>query len=275
MTGSSSRAAYPVRTLREHVTALEAAVTVCLADPKPKPVHHLRTATRRIEGQLALLGTMSGMPDHDKAARRVRRILKKLRRAAGEVRDLDVQMELIDSIASSSSARSLQHDSSRLHERLEAGREKAAGSLVKLLHRRGADVAGMLESLLDALRPAESVAISPAQLMTLARDWFAQNAPQELHGNLDDPDQLHAVRKTAKLARYIAENAPKSAVQTRRLADAFESVQEAGGRWHDWLVLAAVANDKLGASSPLTMSFTRRCHSALAAYRRRLDERLA
>ena len=272
MTGSSSRAAHPVRTLREYVTALEAAVTVCLADPKPKPVHHLRTATRRIEGQLALLNIMSGVPDHDKPARRVRRILKKLRRAAGEVRDLDVQMEMLDSIAS---ARSLQHDSSRLHERMKAGREKAAGSLVKLLHRRGADVAGMLESLLDALRPAESVAVSPGQLMTLARDWFAQNAPQELHGNLDDPDQLHAVRKTAKLARYIAENAPKSAVQTRRLADAFESVQEAGGRWHDWLVLAAVANDKLGASSPLTMSFTRRCRSALAAYRRRLDERLA
>ena len=271
---ASSTAAHPVRTLREHTTALEAAITVCLAAPERKPVHRLRTTTRRIEGQFALLSTLSGVPEHDKQGRRVRSLLTKFRRAAGEVRDADVQMELLESVAASSSSRSLRKDAATLHSYLKAGRDKAAGRLLKLLRRRGAELAGVLERLLAALEPAESLAISSAKVAALASQWFSQNVPPDFRSSLDDPDQLHAVRKTAKLARYIAENAPESATGTRELAKAFESVQEAGGRWHDWLVLADFADEELGASSALTKSFTRRCRLALTKYQRRLYDKL-
>jgi len=273
MTASSTEA-HPVRTLREHTTALEAAITVCLAAPDPKPVHRLRTTTRRIEGQLALLATMSGVPHYGKQGRRVRSILTKFRRTAADVRDADVQIELLEGIESSSSSHSLRRDSKRLRSYLEAGRKKAAKKLLKLLRARGAELASMMERLLESLGPAESITISSAKLAVLTNHWFLQNVPPDFRSNLDDPDQLHTVRKTAKLARYIAENAPKSATGARRLAKAFESVQEAGGRWHDWLVLAAFVEDELGESSVLTKSFTRRCRLALATYQRRLFDQL-
>src|ERR1700750_895759 len=79
----SSASAHPIRTLREQITTLEGAIVLCLAQSKAKAVHQLRTTTRRIEGQFAMLELIPGVPKHDKPARKARRILKRLRRAAG------------------------------------------------------------------------------------------------------------------------------------------------------------------------------------------------
>jgi CHAD domain-containing protein len=148
----------------------------------------------------------------------------------------------------------------------------AAKKLLLKLRRRQADIAILLESLLETLESVEGLALSSAQLTTLARDWFVSNTPPEPENDADNPDHLHALRKNAKLARYIAENAPRSAKTPRRLAASFESVQEAGGHWHDWLVLAEIADNKLGSASPLTKAFTQRRHLALTVYRRHLRE---
>ncbi|HEY1964594.1 MAG TPA: CHAD domain-containing protein, partial [Acidobacteriaceae bacterium] len=151
-------------------------------------------------------------------------------------------------------------------------RDEAAQKLQKKLRRRQAEIALLLESLLEALAPVEAFALAPVQLTTLARDWFAENEPPEPDGAADDPDYLHALRKNAKLARYIAENAPRSAKTPRRTAASFESVQEAGGHWHDWLVLAEIASARLGPSSPLSKLFNQRCRLALTVYRRHLRD---
>ena len=269
---ATSTSAHPIRTLREHVTALEAAITLCLADPKPRSVHRLRTTTRRIEGQFAMLALLPEIPEHDKLARKAQRVLKQLRRAAGKVRDLDVQLDLIRSITPEKASPSFERDASELHTELEDKRDAAADQLLRKLRRRQADIAILLESLLEALAPVEGIALSPVQLTALARDWFVDNAPPEPESNPDEPDHLHTLRKNAKLARYIAENAPKSAKTPRRLAATFESVQEAGGHWHDWLVLAEIASTRLGPSSPVTKGMTQRCHLALTVYRRHLRE---
>lgn len=87
---------FPVQVLREHATTLEAALSVCLADPAHKPVHRLRTETRRVEAQLLLLAQLPEVPEHRDESAALRKQLKKLRRAAGEVRDLDVQRKLLD-----------------------------------------------------------------------------------------------------------------------------------------------------------------------------------
>jgi CHAD domain-containing protein len=261
--------------LREHVTALEAAITVCLSDPRPRTVHRLRTMTRRIEGQFALLAAVPGVPKHEILADKTRRDLKKIRRAAGSVRDLDVQMDLIDSVRSTSRSKPLRDDSSRLRAALEELRKDNANQLRKLLRHRGVNLARRMEKLLDALQPVESLSLSPTELAALAREWFQKNTPAKPAGSHDDPGYLHAVRRKAKLARYISENAPKTAVSARRLASAFEKLQQAGGEWHDWLILAAEADDTLGSSSPLTKEFTRRCRLSLTAYKRRLSRGIA
>ncbi len=272
---STSTSAHPVRTLREYVTTLEAAITLCLANPKPKPVHRLRTTTRRIEGQLAMLALLPDIPAHAKFARKASGILKKLRRAAGKVRDLDVQMDLIEAATPDHPPPSFEQDAEQLKSEFEDERDRAAKRLGKTLKKRQVDVTVELESLLDALEPAEALALSPTQLTQLVRRWYTDNLPPDPKDNPDDPDHLHALRKNAKLARYMAENAPRPARSVRRLAESFEEIQEAGGHWHDWLVLAEIASSRVGGSSPLTRAFTQRCHLAFTIYKRHLREPVA
>lgn len=268
MSGSTT-SALPIHTLREHVTALEAAIPLCLADPKEKTVHRLRTTTRRIEGQLAMLDLLPGVPKHARLAGEAARILKKLRRAAGEVRDIDVQLDLIQSSLPSRAPSRLRSDADKLRATLEHSRTAHAKKLRKVLQRRQPDLVLTLESLLDTLRPAEDLSLTSTGLTSFAQQWFHDNVPSPPK-NSDDPDHLHTIRKIAKLARYIAENGPRQARKPRRLAESFEQLQQSGGEWHDWLVLADIAEDHLGASSPLTLKLRTRSRSALAAYHRHL-----
>ncbi len=85
-----------------------------MAEPNARPVHQLRTMTRRIEGQLALLALLSGVPDYGKPADKARRLLKRLRRSAGEVRDIDVQIDLIESIVPDGSPQPLKKEKTKL-----------------------------------------------------------------------------------------------------------------------------------------------------------------
>jgi CHAD domain-containing protein len=257
---TTSISARPIQTLREQITNLEAAITVCLADPSPKSVHKLRTSTRRVEAQLTLLSLLPGLPPHRKPEKESRRRLKKLRRAAGNIRDLDVQIDLIEEKATASTKEA----SDQLSETLKHQRTQSEVDLVRILNKHQVKLTRSLESLLETLDPARSQTLPATKLGVLAQGWFTQNIPSEALP--DDPDQLHSIRKTAKLARYIAETAPKSARTPRKLAAAFESLQQSGGEWHDWLILSAIAHAKLG-DSPLTQAFRGNCETALTNYR--------
>jgi CHAD domain-containing protein len=265
---ATSTIAHPIQTLREQATALEAAVTLCLAGPKPKPVHLLRTTTRRIEAQLTLLSLLPGLPPHPKPAKKARRLLKELRRAAGHVRDLDVQSDLIEEKTSASTRK----ESRQLRKTLKHQRTQAEANLIETLDKHQSKLTLAIESLLKALKPVESLTLTSTRLTALTQDWFAQSLPT--HSGPDDPndpDALHTIRKLAKLARYIVETAPKSARNPRKLAAAFESLQQSGGHWHDWLVLTDLAHNHLGSSSALTQTFRRHCQTALKTYQAHLS----
>src|SRR5438105_2467820 len=91
---TTSPSAQPLQVLSENVKALEAAILTCLAKPRKKAVHQLRTATRRIEAQLELLSQFEQVPAQDKDRDNAMCLLKQLRRAAGHIRDVDVQRDL-------------------------------------------------------------------------------------------------------------------------------------------------------------------------------------
>lgn len=264
--------AYPIRSLREQVTALEAAITLCLAEPKTKPVHRLRTTTRRIEGQLAMLEVLPKVPKHRKEAGKARKLLKKLRRAAGEVRDIDVQMDLIAESAPEGASGDLRDDAEKLRKKLEDDRRQHAEKLLKVLKKRQSEVTLALEELLEALEPVEKFALTATQLTDLAESWYRKNVPPETRKTKDDPEYLHTIRKVAKLARYIAENAPENAKTPRKLAEEFESLQQSGGEWHDWMVLEEISRGNVGKASALTKVLGQRNRRSLAAYRRHLEE---
>lgn len=155
---------------------------------------------------------------------------------------------------------------------LERDREKFAERLVKMLRRRQSELALTLESFLELMQPVEGLSVSSRELTLLAERWFRSSIPSEPEEGADDPEYLHSIRKIAKLARYIAENAPKKAKQPRKLAENFERLQQSGGEWHDWLVLEEIAGERLGASSALTKALAHRSHISLVAYHRRLRE---
>ena len=267
---TSNPPAQPLQVLRENVTALEAAVLNCLSKPRKKSVHQLRTATRRIEAQLELLSLFDHLPANSKPRDKALRLLKQLRRAAGQVRDVDVQRDLIAEEASPKRHpdKKLLTEARDLRRTLKRKRDAEADALLKLLKKRETKFGDVFRDLLDSLQPAESLALTEPQLITVVNDWYTQ---QRGHQPGDTPperdtDRLHSIRKDAKLARYLAESAPESATTARQIAAQFEALQEAGGQWHDFLLLCEVSRDHLGKSAQLPQRFNARAQKLLHAF---------
>ena len=295
---------YPVQVLREHIVALEAGLSVCLADPGHKPVHRLRTETRRVEAQLSLLEQLSKMPKHRDEASRLRRALRRLRRAAGEVRDVDVQRKRLEELAGAGqgpenvtglmgvseaaetdlslqataaeelrpAGQALAKGATALRDRLSTKREHAVADLQMLLKKHQSKAAGAAEALLEVLEDAEQVTLPAAALVGHAEDMLRRDG---LLKNTDvnslDEDDLHTVRKAAKAARYIAETMPESSVAVAA-AGRFEALQQAGGQWHDALDLTRAARRFLGKEHALSVFMAVERDRNLVLYRKALDE---
>ena len=264
---SPSSAIHPIPLLRQHVTALQAAITVCLGEPTPHAVHKLRTESRRIEAHLDLLRRLKGLPPFRNKAAKALRQLNKLRRAAGRVRDLDVQQKLIDDHLPDDSIQS-RKDRDDLHQVTAKLRKRAGRKLMKLLNKRQEKISRRLEALLNALKPAESLRLLPTDLLALADKDFHNTHAVLMHNPSDE--HLHGIRKAAKLARYQLELAPTS-VQAKRAAKRYQSLQESGGQWHDWLALADVATHELGDDHPTAAHYTELRDRHLDGYRSRLE----
>lgn len=310
----SSSVTFPVQVLREHITALEASISVCLADPDHKPVHRLRTETRRVEALLLLLALIPGLPEHRKQAATLLRALARLRRAAGEVRDLDVHRKMLEQFAEAEDARAdhqsstngagprknasarskspahakapasahkaaaeakaataLSRAASDLRKHMGRARDKAAAALQDLLKDRQARTARASEALLKVLQPAADLALPAPDLLRDAESVLSRGGllkPEALPTLKED--DLHTVRKAAKAARYVAEALPDD----QTLAEAarrFESLQEAGGQWHDALELARAARRYFGKGHDLTAAYRVQRDQKLKAYRARLS----
>ena len=282
----STQSAKPLEVLRQQITTLEAAITLALGDPTGKSVHLLRTSSRRIEAQLALLNLLA-RDSTTRPFRKSARRLRQLRRAASQVRDLDVATRLLEDPAALQTANSRQgaeedlaftaslhrhlvRDANALRKSLRHQRSAAANLLVAHLHHHGPALARSLEASLKSLAISEetsSLSISPARLAALTEDWVRRELPAE-----PDPDPtpktLHGIRKVAKLARYMAESTPA----TVPLARTFEKLQETGGTWHDYLYIRGLARKELGKHSPLTQLLSRLTASSLIKFQAQLDQ---
>ncbi|HVG26704.1 MAG TPA: CHAD domain-containing protein [Acidobacteriaceae bacterium] len=262
--------ARPVQTLRDQATKLEAALSVCLAEPTRKAVHELRTETRRVEAQLELLRMISGLPRYRKPAEKLLKRLRKLRRLAGEVRDCDVQDKLLADDEGQLSVQGedsghLDRDRETLQKHLRQERSRAEHKLVDYLQRRQPKVARELEDLLRALKPAEDL---EARAEDLAES-ISRRVERALRSRHMDVEHLHELRKTTKRARYQCETlaGPMAAAAAKRM----EEVQDAGGAWHDLLDLSDRAAKDLGADHSLGGVLQLLRAERLAAYVAKLD----
>jgi len=197
--------------------------------PAPESVHKFRTNSRRVE---ALLSEVA--PKLNRNDRKLLKLLSRLRKKAGRVRDLDVEIASLRSLKipegnghKSQFVAALVQDRTRHEQKLaKAFDRKTADEVRRRLKRAASDV--------DIPKNVEPLALTLDKLAKLGRD----------HLTLTEKT-LHQYRIIGKRARYIAELADHDA-EAKRVVDQLKHMQDVIGDWHDWLKLTQKAEALFG-----------------------------
>jgi CHAD domain-containing protein len=203
--------------------------------PMAKNVHRFRTGTRRLQ---TLLQELS--PKRDRNQKKLLKILARLRKRAGKVRDLDVQLAALRSLKFPQEPRR----KTRLMHRLIELRSDYEIKLRKSLDK------GTLREVRKRLRRAEKQ-FDPAIMLDPLN--AARHMLEQIHPATTLTEEvLHQYRIVGKRARYAAEFAPKSRKAAQFIAE-LKRMQDALGDWRDWLTLTQSASERLGEAheSPL------------------------
>jgi len=204
--------------------------------PAPERVHKFRTNSRRVEALLSEVA-LSHQGNDAKLLKRLARLRKK----AGRLRDLDVEIAAL---------RALRFPQANGHK------SQVMGALVKERAKREKKLAKASDrAAIDQIRKrlrrsAKSLAL-PANREPLAltlrklRELSRNGAPLT-------EKVLHQYRIIGKRARYIAELASDDP-SAKRVVDQLKHMQDVIGDWHDWLKLSQKAEKILGGvrDSPL------------------------
>ena len=194
-----------------------------------KAVHSFRTSTRRLETLLEEIALGRNRPQ-----KKLLKMLSAIRRRAGKVRDLDVQLEALRSLKVPQEPRRKTHLMQSLIE-LRRNRET---KLRKLLRKQ--DIRDIHKRFKQAYRTFETNGARDP--LAVARKMLQSAIPA---GPAMDAEKLHRCRIVVKRARYAAELAEKSVASTRFLAE-LKRMQDALGNWHDWQLLTETARQRLG-----------------------------
>jgi CHAD domain-containing protein len=251
----------PVVAFLRHSIMLKAAMAECADAPKPKTVHQLRSTTRRMEAALELLIATASLPALPKKSKAFRRSLRRLRRAAGQVRDLDVHRELLGAYKRTS-------DAARLEKDLDAARKKNARKLQQRIAKDEPEIRRALDKLETALAPTADLDLSGTGIVDAAQTWLAA----AMHGlDLQSDDDLHSIRKACKTGRYIAEIGSEASKAAASLEKRLNGVQQTTGAWHDYLMLLKEVRDSLPEDCPLA----RKLHAKAEQLRHRAEAKAA
>jgi CHAD domain-containing protein len=242
-----------VNTFEQLHRDLAVALVACRADPSNHAVHSLRTSTRRVEAL-----SRKVLEEHPRALRLRGKLeealdeLRKVRRAAGRVRDFDVQRMLIVEVAADVRAsgsiaqrKDLDEDCAELDDVLRRRRKRAAERFLEVLE----DAEPRLERALDRIS-GEMEDLHGTSTLKTARNLVLRSS---LELNDMSSESLHCYRKRIKAARYLAEMQGSSPV-ARRLANQLKKILNEIGRWHDLKLLAQAAKALLGKQAILTGS---------------------
>lgn len=203
--------------------------------PDAKSVHQFRTTVRRIQTLAVSLGECD-----TKAFTKFDKILIDLFEKAGRVRDLDVQMDALQTI----SLPSVEDDKIMLQNYLQRQRAKRQRKLAAAVEEELARRLPKRQRRAKAL--LLSAATEPASPSTRrAIDLRKQVLPfvEKLRANHIDIETLHEVRLDIKHVRYAAEAAGSVGTDIVAL---LKPVQDCIGEWHDWLNLIETADKVLG-----------------------------
>jgi len=204
-------------------------VTKVAKNPTPESVHKFRTNSRRVE---VLLSEVA--PELNRNDKKLLKLLSRLRKKAGRVRDLDVEIASLRSLKipegnghKSQFVDALVQERARHEEKLaKAFNREAADEIRKRLKRAASE--------LEIPKNTEPLTLALSKLAKLGRDHFTLTERT-----------LHQYRIIGKRARYIAELADHD-VEAKRIVDQLKHMQDVIGDWHDWLKLTQKAEALFG-----------------------------
>ncbi len=222
-------------TLRELAKALKSLP----GGSAPEWVHKLRTAIRRVEAIAAALPQEGKKP-----ARRLLRAIEPVRKASGEVRDLDVLRIKTRKLA----RRAPREGIERLIGRIESDRERSAVKLRRAFERRCEDARKHLKQYAKQLGEELGAANSGGKGNGLPIEEMHAAAMESLRElgawpPLEEAN-LHGFRLKVKRLRYILQ---MDAESEPALLETLGLVQRRVGDWHDWLQLETLARATLDA----------------------------
>lgn len=208
-------------------------------------LHDLRVASRRLRAFITVFEPVLDPPIVAHVAKPLRRIT----RAAGVLRDLDVQIahleERVPAQTTDAARAALEH----LLERISERRRQVQGRAEKRIRRvRLDDVSvGMSAALGETVArlpasPAESAKVVWGLLEPLVEDVEANEPPP---GSVAPADALHQLRISFKKLRYALELvAPLLGGDQREIIKRVESLQELLGAHHDLFVIGSLMDDE-------------------------------
>jgi len=207
------------------------------SQPSAENIHKFRTHSRRVETVLQEL-----VQDAPRNQKKLLKQLVRLRKKAGKLRDLDVQIAALRNLKV----------------------PQAAGSkaqLIRLLAEERAEREEQISHLFDKetvrdlrkrlKRAAAELQIPPStDLLHLA----TQTIERLGRGNVSAEEKtLHQYRIVGKQARYIAELAGDGP-EVRRFVDQLKRMQDVLGDWHDWQQLSEKAQHHCGGAEKSSLS---------------------
>jgi len=193
----------------------------------PENVHRFRTNSRRVEAVLAQLAPET------RNKKKLLKSLAKLRKKAGKLRDVDVQIAFLRELK----VPDRQNHRAQLLERLTEERMRRSRKLARAFD------AETVRELRKRLRRARTEA--PLDGVDPLRSAFAC-LPKPGAAPLSEKT-LHACRIAAKQSRYLAELATHSADAKAFVAE-LKRAQDAVGEWHDVLKLRERAEQLFGSA---------------------------
>ena len=200
------------------------------SDSLPEEVHALRTHARRMEALIAALA-----PNKPHKIRKLLKLIRQFRKAAGNVRDMDV---LIDHVVSFRREQD-REVVVRLVEFLSTRRAKHARELGRVVARTGKEACWRLKRFARqfvkiAAKSGEAGASAAPETLTIElTDWPKLSA-----------DNLHSFRIRAKELRYVLQLNP---ADSRKQIEGLGKAKDVIGEWHDWMELEHIAAKTLDA----------------------------
>ena len=198
-------------------------------------VHRARVASRRLRELLPVVAAAVEEGSPGKA----RKIVRRLTRALGAVRELDVTLGLLDGVARRTDMPDAAFEDVRARM-LDERQQRRAGMLQRVGEADIAKLTRRLRRLAGALEEADEGRWREALARRVVGRARRLRAAVEQAGRIYAADRLHDVRIAAKKLRYALEIAVESGVRAAAgPVRALKRVQDALGRLHDLQVLQA------------------------------------